>query len=101
MQLKGRIIKFLALAVFLAAHFTVVLHTADFGPQEHQHHGAACDIQLFSEHAKTGSLPVAPAVQTPAVPVAALLPAAREVLFTGANHSPSLPRAPPASFLKA
>lgn len=88
------LLRFLTVAFFLAAQLSVALHTAEFGPEQHKHHGAACDIQLFSEHTKAPGLPSAPVMQLE-VASAVPLPATLTSFHKEEAYRPAFPRAPP------
>jgi hypothetical protein len=88
------ILRFLTVAFFLAAQLSVALHTAKFGPEQHRHHGAACDIQLFSEHAKASALPSLPVMQIEAV-LSALAPVALAFFHEEEGYRSASPRGPP------
>lgn len=79
---------------FLAVQVLSVLHIADYGVSEHEHHGQLCDIYLHGEQAKA-SAPAAEATLT--LPVLAFYAIAQHEapLLWSQGYSDSSPRAPP------
>jgi hypothetical protein len=98
MQKNLHRLTWLAIALFLCAQVLLAQHTAEFGPEKHNHHGAPCQIQLFVDHCSAPSLPSMPVLPIVVLFVLAMVLVHR-IDFVSRAYRASAPRAPPLSIV--